>query len=226
MDYVEIIEHLKANSTPQTAASAAKFGITPKVAVYGVTVPQLRKLAKQIGKDHELAAQLWTSGIHEGRILATMIDDSKYVSEAQMEHWVRDFDSWDVCDQCCCNLFDKTPWAYQKATVWSDRDEEFVKRASFSLMAYLASHDKKAADSQFTQFLPIIQRHADDDRNFVKKAVNWALRGIGKRNKALNKLAIETATALQNSDSRAARWVAKDALRELTSDAVQQRLKG
>ena len=220
----ELLARLKTLSKPETAATAARFGIMPRVAVYGIAVPELRILAKQIGLDHRLANRLWSSGIHEGRILATMIEDVHLVSEEQLERWVRDFDSWDICDQCCGNLFDRTPWAYQKATAWSAHEEEFVKRAAFSLIAYLAVHDKKALDSQFSQFLPIIQREANDPRNFVKKAVNWALRQIGKRNMFLNQQAIDTALILQGAGSSTARWVANDALRELRSQAVQSRL--
>ncbi len=226
MDYADVLEHLKALSHPEGASFAAQYGIRPQTQVYGIPMPDLRKLAKQIGKNHALAAALWESGIHEARILATLVDDPRQVTEEQMERWVVGIDAWDVCDQCCGNLFDKTPWAYSKAIAWSARDEEYVKRAGFALMAWLAIHDKKAPDSQFTQFLPIILCEAGDSRTYVKKAINWALRGIGKRSCALNRLAIETAEALSTSESSAARWVAHDALRELTSVAVQQRLKG
>ncbi len=226
MDYAAVMEHLKTLSHPEGASGAAGFGIHPQTQVYGIAMPDLRKLAGQIGKNHALAAALWESGIHEARILATLVADPRQVTEEQMERWVVSFDSWDVCDQCCGNLFDRTPWAYQKAVAWSARDEEYVKRAGFALMAWLSVHDKKAPDSQFTPFLLVIQREAGDSRNFVKKAINWALRGIGKRNRALNHLAIRTAEELSTSESSAARWVARDALRELTGAAVQQRLKG
>jgi 3-methyladenine DNA glycosylase AlkD len=153
-----------------------------------------------------------------------MIDDPKAVTEEQIEAWVEDFDSWDVCDQCCMNLFQKTSFAYQKAAEWSFREEEFVKRAAFVLMACLAVGDKKAKDEQFEEFLPVIKREASDDRNFVRKAVNWALRQIGKRNLYLNEQAIKIAQEIQEMDSKSARWVASDALRELTSEAVKGRL--
>jgi 3-methyladenine DNA glycosylase AlkD len=152
------------------------------------------------------------------------IDDPKQVTEAQLEQWVNDFDSWDLCDQCCNNLIDKTPFAYAKAEEWSNREAEFVKRAGFVLMATLAAHDKKAGDDIFTAFLSIIEREAIDERNYVKKAVNWALRQIGKRNLSLNRASIETAQHIQAFDSKAAGWVASNALKELTSDAVQTRL--
>lgn len=224
MQYAEIIDQLKSLANPEAAAGMAHFGIKTEAA-YGVPVPELRKLAKQIGSNSELARQLWASGIHEARILASMIEEPAKVTEAQMEEWVQAFDSWDLCDQCCGNLFDKTPWAYSKAVAWSARLEEFVKRAGFALMAYLAVHDKRAADDKFLAFLPLIKREAIDTRNFVKKAVNWALRQIGKRNVALNQAAIQTAQEIQNLDSKAARWVAADALRELAGEKVQQKLK-
>ena len=224
MQYESILKELKALSNPKTVEGMARFGINPKD-TYGVSIPDLRKIAKEIGTNHNLAQQLWSSGIHEARILASMIDDSPTVTDAQMDDWVKDFDSWDVCDQCCNNLFDKTEFAYQKVVEWSVREEEFVKRAGFVLIACLSVHDKKAEDEEFLKFLPIIKRDAVDNRNFVKKAVNWALRNIGKRNPNLNKKAIETAKEIQQMDSRSAKWIASDAIRELTSNAVQERLQ-
>lgn len=219
----QVINRLKSLSDPEAVKGMARFGINPKN-TYGVSIPNLRKLAKEIGRNHELAQQLWESGIHEARILASMIDNPEEVTNEQMESWVKDFDSWDVCDQCCSNLFEKTRFAYQKAIEWSSRKEEFVKRAGFVLMARLAVSDKKVADNPFVTFLSVIQREAGDNRNFVKKAVNWALRQIGKRNPALNKKAIEAAKEIQKVDSRSSRWISSDALRELTSEAVQRRL--
>ena len=223
MQYDDIIQKLKSLSDPEAVKGMARFGINPEN-TYGVSIPQLRKMAKEIGVDHDLAQQLWASGIHEARMLASFIDQPEMVTEAQMESWVKDFDSWDVCDQCCSNLFDKTKFAYQKAAEWSKREEEFVKRAGFTLIASLAVHDKKAADEEFLKFLPMIKRESGDARNFVKKAVNWALRQIGKRNLILNKLATKTAEEIQQIDSRSARWIASDAIRELTSKAVQKKL--
>jgi 3-methyladenine DNA glycosylase AlkD len=220
----KILDRLRALSNPEAVEGMARFGINPEN-TFGVSIPSLRKLAKETGRSHELAQQLWSSGFHETRILASMVDNPEEVTEEQMESWVKDFDSWDVCDQCCMNLFDETRFAYQKAFEWSDREEEFVKRAGFVLMACLAVGDKKAADSQFEQFFPVIQREAGDDRNFVKKAVNWALRQIGKRNVALNRKAVAAAEEIQRLDSRTARWVASNAIRELTSEAVQKRLR-
>lgn len=222
--YDEIVKKLKSLSNPKAVAGMARFGINPEN-TYGVSIPNLRRMAKQIGKDHALAQQLWASGIHEARILAGMIDEPKVVTEKQMEKWVRDFDSWDVCDQVCSNLFDKTSSAHNKAREWSKREEEFVKRAGFVMMAALSVHDKEAKDEAFLKLLPIIKRESTNNRNFVKKAVNWALRQIGKRNINLNKEAIKTAKEIQEIDSKPARWIAADALRELKSEAVQRRLR-
>ena len=224
MKYDEILEKLKSLSDPEAVAGMARFGINPEN-TYGISIPNLRNIAKQIGKNHILAEQLWLSGIHEARILACMIDDPTMLTEEQMECWVKDFDSWDVCDQCCSNFFDKTIFSYQKAREWSGREEEFVKRAGFVLMACLAVHDKEADDSRFEQFFPAIKREATDERNFVKKAANWALRQIGKRNFNLNKVAIDIAKEIRKIDSKAARWIAADALRELTSDTIQKKLR-
>jgi len=223
MQYNDIIQRLKSLSDPEAVKGMARFGINPEN-TYGVSVPDLRKIARGISTDHALAEQLWASGIHEAQILASMIDEPEMVTEARMESWVKDFDSWDVCDQCCSNLFDKTKFAYRKAAEWSKREEEFVKRAGFTLMATLAVHDKKAADEEFLKFLPVIKRESTDNRNFVKKAVNWALRQIGKRNLNLNKVAIKAAEEIQQIDSKSARWIAADAIRELTGEAVQKKL--
>jgi 3-methyladenine DNA glycosylase AlkD len=221
--YSEILDRLQALSDPKAVEGMARFGIIPEN-TYGVSIPNLRKIAKELGTDHHLAQELWLSGIHEAKILASMIDDPEEVTEVQMERWVKDFDSWDICDQCCSNLFDKTDLAYQKAVEWSAREEEFVKRAGFVLMATLAVHDKKAEDETFLQFLPLIKRESTDARNFVKKAVNWALRQIGKRNIVLNTKAIETAKEIREFETRSAQWIAVDALRELTSEKIQRRL--
>ncbi len=225
MESQEVLKRLKSMSNPEAVEGMARFGIVIKNA-YGVSIPHLRKMAKEIGKDHKLAGQLWRSGIHEARLLAGMIDDPQMVTQEQLEKWVKDFDSWDICDQCCSNLFDKTDFAYSKAVEWSKREEEFVKRAGFVLMACFAVHDKKAKDRKFEKFFPIIKSEATDDRKFVKKAVNWALRQIGKRNPELNRMAIKTAEEMIKKDSKSARWIASDALRELGSQTVQRRLKG
>jgi 3-methyladenine DNA glycosylase AlkD len=212
----KVIKMLKAHANKASAAGMAMFGISSKNTL-GVSIPFLRRYAREIGRDHDLALEVWDSGIHEARILASLIDDPALVSEQQMERWVADFDSWDVCDQCCSNLFDKTNLAYVKAIEWSSRKEEYVKRAGFVLMATSAVHDKESGDEAFLNFLPIIARESLDNRNYVRKAVNWALRQIGKRNKELKKSAIKTAKEISGFDSSAARWIASDALRELES---------
>ena len=201
-----------------------RYGIRTENAL-GVSLPKLRKLAESTGKNHEIALGLWKTGIHEAQILAALVDVPAEVTEAQMDRWVHDFDSWDVCDTCCANLLDKTRFAYSKAIEWSGEEQEFVKRAGFALMAALAVHDKRQTDEAFTSFLPCILRGATDERNFVRKAVNWALRQVGKRNLTLNKEAIRVAREMQKADNRAARWVAADALRELNSPSVQERLR-
>lgn len=219
----EVLSRLRALANPANVAGMGRYGINTK-GTLGISIYTLRPIAKEIGVDHALALELWESGIHEARILASYIDDPAQVTEAQLERWVLDFDSWDVVDQVC-GMFEETPFAYPKAFEWSLRREEFVKRAGFVLMAGLAVHDKGAPDEKLAQFLPVIEREAGDERNFVKKAVNWALRNIGKRNPHLNALAIETAGRIRQMDSRAARWIAADALRELTGEKVQKRLK-
>jgi len=224
MECAEVLERLKSLGNPDAVAGMARYGISPHNTL-GVSVPALRKLAREIGRNHGLAQQLWSSGVHEARILASMIDDPRMVTEEQMERWAADFDSWDVCDQCCGNLFDKTELACRKAVEWAARDEEFVKRAGFALMAWLAFHDKRTPDEAFLQFLPVIKRESVDGRNFVRKAVNWALRHIGKRNANLNRAAIQTAKEIQETGSKPGRWIAADALRELTGEKVQERLR-
>ncbi len=219
----EILKHLESRLDTNALAGMARFGINTKNA-YGVPITVLRKIAKETGKNHALARELWSSGIHEARILASMVDAPEKVTEEQMEGWVKDFDSWDISDQCCSNLFSRTGFAFMKAREWSRRDEEFVKRAGFVLMAALAVHEKKATDEMFIDFLPLIKSGATDERNFVRKAVNWALRQIGKRNKHLNEKAIVAAKDIVRLDSRSARWIASDAQRELESEKVQSRM--
>lgn len=253
MNCAQIIAKLKSHQNPQNIAGMARFGINPKNTL-GVSIPILRKLAKDIKAEHriksrgvkiatpprckkqlhchceesrtksredeaiflhKLAQQLWNSKIHEARILAGMIDVPELVTPKQMDTWVADFDSWDVCDQVCMNLFDKTPFAYDKAKEWTKDKREYVKRAGFAMMAVLAWHDKKAEDEKLLQFFPIIKRESTDERNYVRKAVNWALRQIGKRNSGLRKKAIKLAEEIEKIDSKSARWIAKDALREL-----------
>lgn len=208
---------------PKGAEGAARYGINAPE-VWGISAPKLRSLAKEVGRNHDLAAELWRTGVHDARILATLVDDPREVTPEQMERWALDFNSWAVCDSACCSLFDKTSYAWDKAIEWIDREEEYVKRGGFVLMAALAVHDKKAPNERFEAFLSLIESHATDDRNFVKKAVNWALRQIGKRNRHLNARAVEAGGRIRRMDSKAARWIAADALRELTGDKVQARL--
>ena len=218
-----VIRKLDGMSDRKRLIGMERYGINTRKAL-GISVTELRSLARSIGRDHELAVGLWDTEIHEARILASMIDDPDEVTEAQMEAWVYDLDSWDVCDQVCSNLLDRTRFAFRKAVEWSAREDEFVKRAGFALMACAAVHRKDAPDAQFETFLPIIRAEATDDRNYVRKAVSWALRQIGKRSPELNARAIETAREIRRIDARAARWIAGDALRELESPAVQERL--
>jgi 3-methyladenine DNA glycosylase AlkD len=224
MELETIVGELRRMGSPKAVEGMARFGIKGGK-VYGVSVPNLRKLAKKVGKNHRVAIDLWKTGIHEARILAGMVDDPRDVTVDQMESWVRDFDSWDVVDGSCGNLFDKTPFAFEKALEWSKREAEYEKRAGFVLMAELAVHDKTLPDETFLKFLPVITREAVDNRNFVKKAANWALRQIGKRNLALNRAAIETAEKIRSIDSSGARWIASDALRELKSEPVRKKLR-
>lgn len=219
----EVIKSLKSLADTKNLESMAKFGIDTKTAL-GIALPTLRKMAKEIDIDHKLALQLWDSNIHEAQVLASMIDDPKQVTEKQMEKWVKGFHSWDQCDQVCGNLFDKTSFAHDKAKEWSTRKDEFEKRAGFVLMATLSLHDKHAADRNFIQFFPLIKKESTDDRNYVKKAVNWALRQIGKRNLLLHEKAIYVAGQIQEIDSKTAKWIASDAIRELKDKKIIKRL--
>jgi 3-methyladenine DNA glycosylase AlkD len=207
---------------PSRLEGMARFGIDTSTAL-GVTVRELRGLARGLGKDHALAAEIWESGIHEARILASIVDDPDAVTERQMESWVRGFRSWDLCDQVCMNLFDRTPFAFDKALEWSAREPEFEKRAGFALMASAAVHRKDRPDRDFHPFLPRIRAEATDERNYVKKAVSWALRQIGKRSAGLHTRAIATAHRIEKVDSRSARWIARDVLRELENPTARQR---
>ena len=223
MKYENILKKLKSMSNPEAVKGMARYGINPKNNL-GVSISKLRPIAKEIGKDHDLALKLWSSGIHDARLLACFIEDPVKITGEQMDSWSKDFDSWDVCDQACTSLFDLTPLAWKKVFEWAKRDEEFVKRAAFSIIAGLAVHDKKAGDKEFEQFSPLIKEHSVDERNYVKKAVNWALRNVGKRNLALNKQMIKLSKEIQKIDSKSARWIANDAIRELSSEKVQNRL--
>jgi 3-methyladenine DNA glycosylase AlkD len=219
-----ILKKLKTRGSRKNIQGMAKFGISSNGRL-GVSMPEIRRIAKETGENHELALRLWNSGKAEARIVASIIADPGRMTAEEMDRWVSDFDSWDVCDQVCMNLFERTSVARQKIRMWSRREEEFIRRAAYALLACLAWHDKDAPDRVFTGFLPVIKRGATDERNFVKKAVNWALRNIGKRNPRLNREAVRTAKEISRLDSRSARWIGKDAIRELTSAAVQRRIR-
>ena len=223
MTVEEVLTELKNLSNPAHFAQLERFGIENSNAL-GIKIPDLRLFAKKIGKNHELALELWKTGVHEARILASFIDDPKQVSEKQFDSWVKDFDSWDTCDQCC-SLLIRTPFAKAKIKSYYSANEEFVKRTAFVLICALVIYDKKAPNESFYPYFEIIERESWDERNFVRKAVNWALRQIGKRNEVLRLKAIECAERIQLLDSKSARWIATDALRELRSEQVITRLK-
>ena len=220
----EVVNELKKLGDPSIVEGMKRFGV-PSENALGISAPVLRSLAKRIGRDQELSLKLWTTGILEARAIAALIGDPDKVTWRQMEKWVKDFDSWAVCDAACCVLFVYTPFALKAAFRWCKSDEEFVKRAGFVMMAAAAVHLKSLDDREFFPMLREIRRGATDERNFVRKAVNWALRQIGKRNKRLNRLAIKEGARIHAVESRAARWIAADALRELKSPQVQRRLQ-
>ncbi len=220
----EILLFLKSHASAENVAGMARYGINPE-RNYGVCTPVITGIAKKVKGNHELAQDLWSTGIRDARILACFIDDPKKVTGKQMDEWAGDFDSWDVCDGCCIHLFSRAAEGHAKAREWSASDKEYVKRAGYAMMATLTVHDKEAPDAVFRVYLPLIVRGATDERNYVKKAVNWALRQIGKRSVQLNKEAIRTAERIQKMDSKAAKWIASDALRELRSDKVKTMLK-
>ena len=215
MDSKSIIKELQKYHSQKNIDGMKRFSISGKNMIGGPGIPALRKMTKQIGKDHKLAKELWDSEIHEARILAGFIDDPNLVTEDQMDEWADGFDSWDLCDQVCSNLFDKTIYSKKKILQWTMDKREFMKRAGFVLIAAAAVHDKKAKDRTFIKYLSIIKKHSNDNRNFVRKAVNWALRQVGKRNNALKAAAIKTAEEILAQDTDASRWIARDALREL-----------
>jgi 3-methyladenine DNA glycosylase AlkD len=231
MKYEEIIKNLKSLKNPKNVLGMARFGIRPKSEVLGVPVPEIRKIAKQIKKSmrspasHKLALKLFDSKIHEARLLASMIADPEILTEKETDKWVKTFDSWDIVDQFCMNLFSKSEIAKNKILEFSNRKKEFEKRTAFALIASLAVHDKKMSDKDFIKYFLIIKKQSNDERNFVKKSVNWALRQIGKRNKNLNKKAIQLAREIKNINNKASKWIANNAITELTSEPVQNRLK-
>ncbi len=223
-DLEAILRELKSMEDQSCVDGMARYGIRSEKC-YGISMTKLIAIKRRVGRDHELAAGLWKTRIHDARVLACLIDDPKLVTETQMDRWATDFDNWAICDGCCGHLFDKTPFAYRKAREWILRNEEYVKRAGFVLVASLTVHDKKADDDAFLAFLPAILEASTDERNYVMKAVNWALRQIGKRNPRLNREAIEVAERMQKLNSKSAKWIASDALRELRSQPVQARFE-
>ncbi len=220
----QVLSELRRLENPVNIAGMARFGITPK-RNYGISMPKLQSIARRIGRDHKLAIGLWASGIRDARIIATLIADPKAITEKQADSWAKGMDSWDVCDSACMSVFSYSPFAYRKAVQWLRSKDEFVRRAGLSTIAFLGVHDKKAPDADFERLLPLIAKAAEDERNYVKKAANWALRTIGKRNIRLNKKAIAVAAKLAKSTSKSARWVGIDAIRELKSPKIQARLR-
>jgi 3-methyladenine DNA glycosylase AlkD len=202
----------------------SRYGITAPKA-YGVPVGTIQQLGKQLGRDHDLAVALWATGWYEARMLCAWVDQPERVTPAQMDRWARDFDNWGICDTICVHLFDRTPHAWKKLAPWSRRREEFVKRAAFALLAGLSLHDKQAEDQSFLSTLPLIERAAEDDRNFVKKGVSWALRVMGRRNRRLNSACLETARRLVDADQPAAQWIGRQAVKELASPLVRRKLR-
>ena len=218
------LKWLKSHSTKATREGMVRFAI-PSDNAYGVSMKDIKALGKTLGRNQPLARELWDTGVYEARMLASFVGDPTLLSSVQMDRWCKEFDSWAICDTMCFNLFDRTPHAWTKVKQWSSKRREFEKRAAFALLWSLAVHDKAAADELFVKGFSLIEREADDERNFVKKAVNMALRAIGKRNRALNVAAVAVARRLADSEHATQKWVGKDALRELTSTAVTRRLK-
>ena len=219
----EALAWLERRGSKRNREGMARYGIiAPKS--FGVSMATMKGLAKKLGRDHDLAAALWATGWYEARILCSFVDEPEKVTPAQMEAWARQFDNWAICDTICFHLFDRTPHAWRKVEQWRTRKDEFVRRAAFALIACLALHDKSAPDAKFLRALPWIEEAATDERNFVKKGVSWALRGIGPRSRAAHAAAMKTAQRLARSESPSARWIGKDAIRDLTSPAAMRRL--
>ncbi len=221
----DILENLHRFESPDNIAGMARFGIVSDKKIIGISAPELKRIAKEIGRDHTLAKELWATEIYDARILAAFIEEPVRVTAEQMDCWAREFDNWAICDGCCLHLFVKTKYAWEKAIEWTKREPEFERRAGFTMMAVLAVHDKKAGDAKFRKLFPLIVNGATDERNGVKKAVNWALRQIGKRNSTLNKEALSVAEKIKAVGTPTARWIANDAIRELKSEGVRKRFK-
>jgi 3-methyladenine DNA glycosylase AlkD len=220
----EILEKLKSKSRKDQLKGMARYGININKRL-GVSIPNIRKIAKEFGQNHEIALDLWETGYADARITAAIIDEPEKVTENQMDEWVKTIDSWDVCDQVCMNLFDKTPYSWKKIIDWSKSNEEFVKRTAFSLLACLAWHDKNADDSKFLKYFPLIKKNAIDERNYVKKAISWSIRHIGKRNLNLHKAALNLANELKKIENKTAQWIGSDVIRDLNSDSTKRKLK-
>lgn len=215
---------LRRDARPEALAGMARYGIVGERRL-GLSMPAMRHIAGTLGRDHQLALALWDSGIPDAQIVAAMVADPAQLTPRQMDAWSRSLASWDVCDQVCANAFRASPHAWRKVHVWSRRQHAFVRRAAFSLLATLSVHDRSADDRLFLEALALIEAAAGDERNYVRKAVNWALRNIGKRNPALNAAAIAAARRIAQQGTRSARWIAADALRELCGAAVQARMR-
>jgi len=220
----DIVKKLTSLRDDKNLSQLERAGIRYEKA-FGIRIPTLRTLAKELGTQHTLALQLWEEEHHEAKLLATMLADPEKVTEATMESWVKDFYSWDICDQAIQNLFEKVPMAWDKACEWSFREPEFEKRAGFVIMARLGISDKKTDDKKFESFFPYILEGATDERNFVKKAVNWAIRQIGKRSIYMNKQCLKLCGEIRKIDNKAAQWIVKDAIRELTDPKILARIK-
>jgi 3-methyladenine DNA glycosylase AlkD len=220
----EVVAWLTRTGSPKAAASLSRYGL-PTDNAFGISVAVLQKYAKTIGTDHDLALKLWKSGSLDARILASFLGDPRQVTPAMMDAWCRDFDNWGTTDTACFKLFDQSPHAWKMAPKWVKAKGEFQKRAGFVLMACLAQHDKAAPDAKFRKFLPMIEKGASDERNFVKKGVSWALRGIGHRSTVLHAAAVKTATKLSKSADPTERWVGRDALRDITRPAVLKKVR-
>jgi 3-methyladenine DNA glycosylase AlkD len=219
-----VLAELERLGTKEGRDGMARYAIVaPKM--FGVSMTQMKAIAKPFGRDHELAAALWETGWYEARTITAFIDEPARVTPTQMDRWANDFDNWAICDSICFHLFDRTPHAYTKIEQWSTRRGEFQKRAAFALLASVALHDKKAPDANFVACLPLIEAAATDERNFVKKGVIWALRGVGGRNKTLNAKALAVAKRLAASDDRTARSIGKEVIRELAKPAPAKRLE-
>lgn len=219
----EVMQWLERQGSRRNVEGMARYGIVAERA-FGVSMGTLQSLSKRLGKDHALSLALWKSGWYEARLLAALVGDPDRVTRRQMNAWAAGFENWADCDTVCFKLFDRTPFAWEKARQWAKSPRELVKRGGFVLMACLALHDKTAPDRSFLSFLPEIEKGAHDERNFVKKGVSWALRSIGRRNLTLNAATLELAKRLAQSEEAACRWVGKDALRELASPKVRAQL--